>query len=154
MSFHTDYDAWIKASDPRNCPVCQNLPMPPGMVDIVELPYSWLNAQPVDCLKGACLVTARKHVIELYELKDDELLGLMKEVQCYAKALKRVTVAVKINYEIHGNTIPHLHAHLYPRYMDDPFPGKAIDYHAQANQYAAGEFDAFIEQMRKTIAGG
>jgi diadenosine tetraphosphate (Ap4A) HIT family hydrolase len=27
----------------------------------------------------------------------------------------RPLLTVKLNYEIHGNTIPHLHMHLYPR---------------------------------------
>lgn len=36
---------------------------------------------------------------------------------------KAVTGAVKIDSEIHGNTIPHLHMHLF----DDPSPGTPID---------------------------
>jgi diadenosine tetraphosphate (Ap4A) HIT family hydrolase len=124
------------------------------MVDVVERPHSWLNAQPVDCLKGACHVTAKKHVVELYELEETELLGLMKEVQGYSRALKEVTGAVKINYEIHGNTVPHLHIHLYPRYLDDPFPGRPIDYHRVCNQYREGEFEAFTAALREMIDSG
>jgi hypothetical protein len=33
----------------------------------------------------------------------------------------------KMNYEIHGNTIPHLHMHLFPRFDGDPFEGGPID---------------------------
>lgn len=76
----------------------------------------------------------------------------MKDVQLYAKALKTVTNAVKINYEIHGNTVPHLHLHLYPRYMDDPFPGKPIDYNQKhENIYKDGEYDNFVHNMRKEL---
>lgn len=32
-----------------------------------------------------------------------------------------------MNYEIHGNTIPHLHMHLFPRFDGDPFEGRPID---------------------------
>ena len=38
-----------------------------------------------------------------------------------AKALADLFDPVKMNYEIHGNTLPHLHLHLYPRYKDDPY---------------------------------
>jgi diadenosine tetraphosphate (Ap4A) HIT family hydrolase len=152
MSFHTDLEKWLARSDPAQCPVCRQLPMPEGMVDIVELPSSWLTAEPVECLRGACHLTAKIHVLELYELDDSELLALMRDVQVCARALKSVTGAVKINYEIHGNTLPHLHVHLYPRYMDDPFPGKSIDYNQKERQYSDDEFEEFVGDMRKAIS--
>ena len=31
------------------------------------------------------------------------------------------------HYEIHGNTIEHLHLHVFPRYTGDPFDGQPID---------------------------
>jgi diadenosine tetraphosphate (Ap4A) HIT family hydrolase len=58
---------------------------------------------------------------------------------------------VKINYEIHGNSAPHLHLHLYPRYMDDPFPDQAIDYTHDRNWYAPGEFEEFVQKLREAI---
>ena len=38
-----------------------------------------------------------------------------------ARALAEFTGAVKMNYGIHVNVIPHLHLHLWPRYTDDPY---------------------------------
>jgi hypothetical protein len=55
--------------------------MPEGMVDVVELPHSWLSPELVECLLGACHLTAKWHVVELYELGNEELLAFMKEVQ-------------------------------------------------------------------------
>jgi diadenosine tetraphosphate (Ap4A) HIT family hydrolase len=152
MSFHSNFEQWLAMTERQNCPVCQQLPMPEGMVDIVELPNSWLSAESIDCLKGACHLVAKQHVIELYELNDDDLLAFMKEVQLCAKALKTVTNAVKINYETHGNSVPHLHVHLYPRYRDDPFPGKAIDYSRKKRLYSDEEFKIFVGEMQKAIA--
>ncbi len=34
--------------------------------------------------------------------------------------------APEMNYEIHGNSIPHLHLHLYPRFSGDPFEGRPV----------------------------
>lgn len=151
MSFHSQYEHWLSLTDARNCPVCHAAPMPDGMEDIVELPHSWLSAEPVECLKGACHVIAKKHAVELYDLDDQELLGFMKEVQRCARALQTVTGAVKINYEIHGNTVPHLHIHLYPRTLDDPFPGKPIDTMQKRNWYQGTEFAEFVQKMREEI---
>jgi len=151
MSFHTNFEKWKEQSKKENCPVCNDEDMPEGMEDLYEAEYTWLNAEPVECLKGACHVTSKFHAIELYDLTDDQLMGFMKEVQIYAEALKKVTNAVKINYEIHGNTLPHFHLHLYPRYMHDPFPGQPIDYNDKSNQYKEGEFEEFVENLRNEI---
>ncbi len=151
MSFHDNYAKWERLAKPEYCPVCHQEPMPSEMVDIVELPNSWLSAEPVDCLKGACHLIAKKHVLEIYEFNDAELLDWMKEVQICAKALHKVTGAVKINYEIHGNSVPHLHLHLYPRYLDDPFPGQPIDYRQKQRWYSNDEFVEFVEKMQFTI---
>jgi len=35
---------------------------------------------------------------------------------------------VKLNYLTLGNTIPHLHTHVVPRYRDDPAPGGPIEW--------------------------
>ena len=154
MSFHTDYENWQRRTQVQHCPVCNAQPMPQGMLDIVELPHSWLSAEPVECLQGACHLVAKRHVVELYELDEPDLLALMREVQLCARALHKVTGAVKINYEIHGNTVPHLHVHLYPRYREDPFPGGAIDYTQKRRWYTDAEFEAFVLSMRKEIALG
>jgi diadenosine tetraphosphate (Ap4A) HIT family hydrolase len=51
----------------------------------------------------------------------------MKDLQRVADAVQTITGAVTLNYEIHSNTIPHLHVHLFPRYRGDPFEDGPID---------------------------
>jgi len=115
VSFHHDFAEWERFSRPEGCPVCQNWPEPADHVTIREFPTSWLIAHPRVCLRGTCCLLLKPHAVELYDLDEADLLGFMKEAQVCARALKAVTGAVKINYEIHGNTIPHLHMHLFPR---------------------------------------
>jgi diadenosine tetraphosphate (Ap4A) HIT family hydrolase len=152
MSFHSNYEKWLRRTDPANCPVCSQAPMPDGMIDLAELPSSWLNSEPVECIKGACHLTSKYHGIELYDLTPKELHSLMDDAAVCAQALKEVTKAIKINYEIHGNSLPHLHIHLYPRYMDDPFPGQPIDYNRKrADIYEPGEYEWFVEELREKL---
>ena len=40
-----------------------------------------------------------------------------------SRALLQVLRPVKLNYDVLGNSVPHLHTHLVPRYADDPHPG-------------------------------
>ena len=40
-----------------------------------------------------------------------------------AQGLADVLKSAKMNYEIHGNTVPHLHMHIYPRMPGDGYVG-------------------------------
>ena len=51
----------------------------------------------------------------------------MRDIQRLSRTLKSITGAIKLNYEVHGNTIPHLHMHFFPRYAGDPFEGGPIN---------------------------
>lgn len=154
MSFHHNLKKWQQFSKEEGCPVCQNWPHPEGEVLIKEFPTSWLIAtENISCLWGQCCIVAKPHAVELYDLNEIDLLNYMREVQLCAKALKEVTNAIKINYEIHGNTIPHLHMHLFPRYVSEPFAkGGAIDYKmVEPAVYKENEFENFIERMKVTL---
>jgi diadenosine tetraphosphate (Ap4A) HIT family hydrolase len=41
-----------------------------------------------------------------------------------SKALASHYQPLKMNYETLGNTVPHLHTHLLPRFPEDPAPGQ------------------------------
>ena len=88
---------------------------------VAELSATYLTSSPDSPMRGYCCVVLKRHAVELYELSADEACALMRDLQRVAAALQEITRAVKLNYEIHGNTIPHLHVHLFPRYKGDPF---------------------------------
>lgn len=88
--------------------------------------------------------------MELYDLTAEEACAFMRDLQRTAQALQEVTGAVKMNYEIHGNTIPHLHVHLFPRYRGDPFEEGPIDPRlVQESPYREGEFERFKQELRR-----
>ena len=137
------------------CPPCQNLPMPEGQIDIAELEYSYATGEypGQGRLFGKMHMTVKPHFLHFDEVPEDIMTGFMKEVQRVGGALRKVTGAVKINYEMHANTGPHLHIHLFPRYLDDEFPSAPIDYHknepAPYEDYE--EYLWFIERMREEL---
>ena len=152
MSFHQDPDQWLFQAQKENCPYCRKDEDPSQSSTLKLFKYSELCAHPRVCLQGTCYLITREHYVELFDLGDDALLGFMKEVQVAAKVLKEVTGAFKINYEIHGNTVPHLHLHLFPRYMDDPFAGVPIDTsRTEPPVYRGDEFEAFVSRMQEKL---
>ncbi|GAA4963900.1 HIT family protein [Actinoplanes utahensis] len=75
--------------------------------------------------RGYTLVIWRgRHVIEPFELNEDEASQYWLEVVKVGKVLAEFYKPIKMNYETLGNTVPHLHTHLLPRYEIDPSPGR------------------------------
>ena len=76
----------------------------------------------------------------------------MRDIQKVSKALSVVTTAVKLNYEIHGNTLPHLHMHFFPRYAGDPFAGPAIEPRRVTQPvYAPGQYSEMRDRLVKAL---
>lgn len=154
-SFHHRYEKYSKMIDEKNCPVCQQWPMPEGQVDIYELDYSYLGASvnAQGKLYGKCHLTSKVHNVHFYDLNEKDMSNFIGDLKRAAKVLHRVTEAVKINYEIHGNSVPHLHCHLFPRYLDDDYPGMSINYsEVEPSPYETKkDFEHFVKRMREEI---
>lgn len=75
---------------------------------------------------GWTVLVLKRHATELFELSADERSRLIEEVSTVAKALTETLHAVKVNYELLGNQLPHIHWHLIPRLVDDPSPREPV----------------------------
>lgn len=74
--------------------------------------------------RGLTVVVWRgRHVAEPTELTSDEAARFWQEVLIVGRAIEDVMQPIKLNYNLLGNSVPHLHAHIVPRYADDPRPG-------------------------------
>ena len=74
--------------------------------------------------RGYSIVIWRgRHVAEPTQLESAEAARYWLEVLRVAQALDVHLRPVKVNYNILGNSVPHLHTHVIPRYATDPRPG-------------------------------
>lgn len=71
---------------------------------------------------GYSYFTARTCAGELHELDPSERLLYLDEMATVAGCIHDAFRAKKMNYELLGNSAPHLHWHLIPRHSDDPQP--------------------------------
>jgi diadenosine tetraphosphate (Ap4A) HIT family hydrolase len=99
---------------------------------VAELPASWVSAAPRAPLPGYACVVCKRHVVEPYELAAEDGAAFWADAMTAARVLAELYEPVKMNYEIHGNVIPHLHLHLYPRFIGDPLGTGALQLHADA----------------------
>ena len=143
---------WDALCSGARCPICRT--EEPNDV-LLDLSVSYLTSYPDAAMHGYCCVVLRRHAVELDELSEEEATALISDVRRVASALRDVTDCVKLNYEIHGNTIPHLHVHLYPRYRGDPFEGGPIDRRLiKASPYKGMDYADFCLQLRARLANG
>ena len=112
-------------------------------LQVAELTYCYVVLNRDQFFPGYCFVLAKAHVTELFHLDVTTRQGIIEEVNSVAAALARVFNPTKINYELLGNMVPHMHWHLVPRFSDDPLWPKPIwsEPHAEkimtAEEYAA-----------------
>ena len=149
MSKWANLDEWSGLVDGSGCPICRD-GKPHSIV--AELDTAYVTAGEEAALKGACAVFYKRHVVELHELSPDEAAAFIHDVQKISRAVQKITGAVKMNYEIHGNTIPHLHMHLFPRYIGDRFEDQPINPRITTPPaYAAGGFDEFARKLKEAL---
>jgi len=109
---------------PAACPICRD----GGPLDVIgELPALWITAPPATPLPGYLCLVAKRHVREPFELPEAERAQFWTNADRVARAVSERLQPSKLNYEIHGNTLDHLHLHLYPRSPGDRFEGRPID---------------------------
>jgi diadenosine tetraphosphate (Ap4A) HIT family hydrolase len=87
---------------------------------IAELDHCYLTLNRDQFFPGYCLLFTRDHVTELFHLSPAVRQGVMEEISRVAAALYAIYRPEKINYELLGNMVPHMHWHLVPRRTDDP----------------------------------
>lgn len=87
---------------------------------IAELTHSYLMLNRDQFFPGYCFLISKEHVTELFHLEPQVRQELIEEVNRAAAALAQRFKPDKINYELLGNMVPHMHWHLVPRFIEDP----------------------------------
>lgn len=136
---------WARRRTPEGCIICAS----GAPLDIIaELPTAWATAPVEASLRGYVSVVARRHVNEPFELPADEQRQFWADSMRVAAAVASLVEPIKMNYEIHGNTLPHLHLHLFPRHSDDPFVGGPVDPRRASVRRTREELDALAAAIQ------
>lgn len=107
--------------EPMDCPFCRKLADPDGWpaADVVwRFPHSVAVLGPWQFYTGYCVLVSNAHATELSQLGPDRT-AFLDEMALLAEAIEAVARPHKLNYELLGNQVPHLHWHLFPRPAHD-----------------------------------
>lgn len=87
---------------------------------ICKMPSGWAVMGDVQFLPGYCLLLPDPVVPSLNDLDTDARLSYLLDMTRLGDAVLQATGALRMNYEILGNSEPELHCHLFPRYATEP----------------------------------
>ena len=87
---------------------------------IVRLASGWAVLGDPQVLRGYCLLLPDPVVPHLNAMAPAAQQAFLADMARIGQAAQEITGAVRINYAIFGNVEPALHAHVFPRYADEP----------------------------------
>jgi diadenosine tetraphosphate (Ap4A) HIT family hydrolase len=94
----------------------------PAMLEqiVARLRSGWAIMGSRQVLRGYCLLLPDPVVPHLNALDRDSRTQFLADFGSLGEAVLQATGALRINYAIFGNAQPALHAHVHPRYADEP----------------------------------
>ena len=122
---------WAERRRGKDCPMCAQERADENEYGVRVLAGRFSDAylQRTSWQRGYTVVVWRgRHVAEPTELGEEEAAGYWREVLAVGAALERHYQPIKLNYQILGNVVPHLHTHLVPRFADDAAPGGPLPF--------------------------
>ncbi|MGC5704456.1 hypothetical protein J4P02_30065 [Pseudomonas sp. NFXW11] len=123
---------------------------------ICRMPSGWAVIGDVQFLPGYCLLLPDPVVPSLNHLDAEARALYLLDMARIGDALLEATGALRINYEILGNSEPELHCHIFPRYATEPedkrrMPVWFYDW-KNAPPYVEQEHGALRERIAQLLA--
>lgn len=119
---------------------------------IIELPHSYVILNRDQYFPGYTLLFTKGHATELFHLDRVVRSALMEELSAVAQALYAVFVPAKINYELLGNMVPHIHWHIVPRFSSEPLWPRPIWAEPHEEMHLSpDEYRQRIEKIRSAL---
>lgn len=87
---------------------------------ICRMPSGWAVMGDVQFLPGYCLLLPVPVVPSLNDLDVEARSIYLLDMARIGDAVLQATGALRMNYEILGNSEPELHCHIFPRYSSEP----------------------------------
>lgn len=110
-----------------NCLVCDRIKLITKNRNpyfVRELSTGYVVLGDSQYFNGYTLFLSKEHVVELHMHSNPD--AYLKEMRQVGEAVFKAFNPIKLNYEILGNSDPHLHTHIFPRYKSDLYPNKPI----------------------------
>lgn len=119
------------------------------------------HAAPPYGVAGWLMVMTRRHCPEPAEFTDDEARSFGPMLRLFERSLREVTGALRIYTAAMGESFPHFHGHMVPRYAETPGNVHTWDLFDLRRQAAEGlvrvdevAVARICQEFRTKVAGG
>jgi len=151
-----DRATWERLCRGEDCPLCEAVARTHDQdehgVTLVRTTSALVRLSRNQRARGYCVVVAGRHAVEPFELPLAEARSFFEDVMATARALQKSCAPIKVNYEMLGNAVPHLHCHVVPRYADDGAPGRPLPlFDAPPVHLPENDFVALATQLRGAL---
>jgi len=146
------WDALVGGEGCRACEEVQSAAAENGQdFFVTDLDVSRLRLARNQFIPGYCVLLAHRHVREPYELGPGERSRFFEDMLRVGRALEAAFGAIKLNFEVLGNAVPHMHAHIKPRYYGDPAPNRIIDQNAEQVFLTPETYQQRVDLIRSVL---
>lgn len=138
-------------SEHPNCKICRKTwPSQDYFIGEMGLTKAYLFEDQF--FPGWTVLVLKDHRTELFQLTREARGRLMEEVNRMGEALSRAFDVNKINSELLGNQVPHIHWHVIPRLITDPDPLKPVWCIAhEPNQLSVDSLEERLNLLRSAL---
>ena len=127
---------------------------------IAELSASTLLLFRDQRFRGYCILRfSQRRVTSLESLSDEEYSSFLSDLRTASRAIRSALNPDHMNYELLGNTDPHLHWHIVPRYRSDPRWGQPIwegwprnEFNLNRQTISEAEYAVTVAGIRQALA--
>lgn len=102
--------------------------------------------------KGRCVLALNSHKKELFELDEAERNAYCADIAAATKAIKKLWNCTKINLGSFGDTNPHLHFHIVPKYEGGAeFGGNFAISYSEPVYLSDAEYQEMIQALKREL---
>jgi FMN phosphatase YigB (HAD superfamily) len=115
----------MKNQSSKKCEICERIKQIEQGTNpcfVAEMQSGYVVIGDYQFFRGYSLFLFKEHKTELHQLERKHKMVFLEEMSILAEAVFRAFGPKKINYELLGNSIEHMHWHIFPRHKDDPRP--------------------------------
>ena len=120
---------------------------------VARVRSGWVVMSDKQVVRGQLILLADPLAASLNDLDAAARTSYLSDMALVGDALLAATGCERVNYDILGNTDPALHAHIVPRYADEPAKSRAMPIWLYDWSAAPNFSEELHGEMRRSIAG-